>query len=161
MNGEQWLENATSILRDGLFKQRGYEIPRDVKISCGFPPTGGTSRKMTIGICFSRSSSQANVNEIFINPTKSEMISTEENNYTGILGTLVHELVHAVDDCQNGHMKPFRDIATRVGLIGKMTSTRESEELNKYFEDEIISYIPKYLSKLDKIVCKEHQELNE
>ena len=55
MNREQWLENATSILRDGLFKQRGYEIPRDVKISCGFPPTGGTSRKMTIGICFSRS----------------------------------------------------------------------------------------------------------
>ena len=144
MNREEWLENATGILRAGLFKQHGYEIPKDVKISCGFPPTGGTARKMTIGVCFPRSASKANMNEIFINPTKSAMISTEENNYTGILGTLVHELVHAVDDCKSGHKKPFRDIATRVGLTGKMTSTRESEELNKYFEDEIISKIGDY-----------------
>ena len=72
------------------------------------------------------------------------MISTAENSYSGVLGTLVHELVHAVDDCQHGHKKPFKDIATRVGLTGKMTATLESEELNKYFKDKIISELGDY-----------------
>ena len=144
MNREKWLQNATDILRSGLFKQHGFLIPEDVKISCGFPPTGGTARKMTVGVCFPRSASNAKINEIFINPTRSQMISTAENSYSGILGTLVHELVHAVDDCQHGHKKPFKDIATRVGLTGKMTATLESEELNKYFKDKIISELGDY-----------------
>ena len=144
MNREKWLQNATDIMRSGLFKQHGFLIPEDVKISCGFPPTGGTARKMTVGVCFPRSASNAKINEIFINPTRSEMISTAENNHSGVLGTLVHELVHAVDDCQHGHKKPFKDIATRVGLTGKMTATGESEELDKYFKDEIISKLGDY-----------------
>ena len=144
MNREKWLQNATDIMRSGLFKQHGYMIPEDVKISCGFPPTGGTARKMTVGVCFPRSASNAKINEIFINPTRSEMISTAENSYSGVLGTLVHELVHAVDDRQHGHKKPFKDIATRVGLTSKMTATKESEELDKYFKDEIISKLGDY-----------------
>ena len=47
-----------------------------------------------------------------------------------MLATLTHELVHAVDDCQNGHKAPFKRIATSVGLEGKMTATHAGERLN-------------------------------
>jgi hypothetical protein len=139
---EEYFLEAVEILRNGLFKQKGHEIP-PVKVSCGYPPRGGTgTRKMTLGVCTSRSCSDAQINEIFINPTLSELISTEQE--AGVLGVLVHELVHAVDDCQHGHGKEFRDIAKAVGLEGKMTSTTESEELNRYFENSIIKKLGGY-----------------
>jgi hypothetical protein len=39
-----------------------------------------------------------------------------------VLDTLVHELVHAVDDCENKHGKEFKKIALSLGMIGPMRS---------------------------------------
>lgn len=46
-----------------------------------------------------------------------------------ILATLVHEMVHAVDDCQSGHKGNFAKIAKALGLEGKMTATHAGEAL--------------------------------
>ena len=59
------------------------------------------------------------------------------------MGTLVHELIHAIDDCQNGHKKPFRDMAVLVNLEGKMTATTSGEVLIgklKIIFDELGAY---------------------
>ena len=48
-----------------------------------------------------------------------------------VLDVLVHELIHAIDDCQSGHGAPFRRIALAVGLTGKMTATVASPELEE------------------------------
>jgi hypothetical protein len=51
-----------------------------------------------------------------------------------VLATLVHEVVHAVDRNENGHGAPFKKIATKVGLVGKMTATTAGEELEQKIE---------------------------
>ena len=121
---EQWLERATKLLDQEIFKAAGLEVPHDVKISCGWPVSGGASAKRTtIGQCFARSASAAGVNEIFISPKLAE---TER-----VLDVLMHELIHAIDDCQNGHKAPFKRMALAVGLQGKMTATTASDELKE------------------------------
>jgi len=55
-----------------------------------------------------------------------------------ILGTLVHELVHAVDNCVSGHGKAFKDCALSVGLLPPMRSTPESEELKEWLRKNIV-----------------------
>ena len=119
---EEWLVAATQKLQKQEFKPIGLEVPSDVKVSCSFPSSGGLGRrKRTIGQCFSRSCSDAKVNEVFISPIEDDAVE--------VMGTLVHELIHAIDDCANGHKKPFRDMAVLVGLEGKMTATTSGEVL--------------------------------
>ena len=136
INRETWLNQATDLMRLGIFKNASLEIPKDVKISCGFAPTGNKGNKYkTLGVCHNRKSSKAKINEIFISPVTSESLR--------VLDILAHELIHAIDDCKNGHKKPFRDMALAIGLKGKMRSTIASDELIKDLK-EIISKIGNY-----------------
>lgn len=132
---EEWLNEATNIFRQETFKRNSINIPKDVKVSCGFAPSGNRSRLKTLGVCHNRLSSTAGVNEIFISPVTSDS--------SRVLDILAHELIHAVDDNKNGHRKPFRDMALAIGLTGKMTSTEAGEELKKEL-DTIIKRIGNY-----------------
>lgn len=135
MNREQYLIQATKRLAKAIFKPAGIEVPTDVKVTCGFPVSGGAgSRKRTIGQCFNRASSKAGVNEIFISPT---IADTYE-----VLGTLIHELVHAVDDCVNGHTGEFVRMAKAVGLTGKPTQC--GAEKGTELWDKLEAYIAKH-----------------
>ena len=40
-----------------------------------------------------------------------------------MLISLLHELIHAADDCQSGHKGAFAEAATRLGFEGPMTKT--------------------------------------
>ena len=122
MTREEWLIKAMRELDDVAFSPVNHPIPSDVQVTCGWPSKGGLgSRKKTIGQCFPRAASDVGVNEIFISPTQADTID--------VLQTLVHELVHAIDDCESGHKAPFRRIAVAVGLTGKMTATEAGDEL--------------------------------
>lgn len=46
-----------------------------------------------------------------------------------VFDTLVHELVHAVDDCQHKHGKEFKKISLSLGMVGPMRSAIASGEL--------------------------------
>ena len=120
---EEWLQAAVRELQADVFTPAALEIPADVKVSCGWPSSGGvrSSKGMTIGQCFSRSCSKANINEIFISPTQNDSVK--------VLDVLAHELIHAIDDCQNGHKAPFKRMAHAIGLEGKMTATTAGEAL--------------------------------
>jgi hypothetical protein len=110
MNREQWLMAAVDHIVP-IFESRGCTVPV-VKVSIGFPSTGGKGRHL--GQCWSSKSAVERINQIFIAPHLQTPFD--------FLDTLVHELVHAVDDCESGHGENFKKIALDVGLKGPMRS---------------------------------------
>jgi hypothetical protein len=114
---EAWLLAAIDLLRP-LFAQKSYVVP-PCQVSCGFTSTG--VRSGHIGQCWSTKSSANGINQIFISPTLGDAYD--------VMDTLVHELVHAVDDCQNKHGKEFKKIALKMGLKGPMRSADAGPEL--------------------------------
>lgn len=116
---EEWLNKMLHAHVAPLLKQHGCIVPKDCKVSVGFP--GGGSARKRIGECWPRSRSSIKVNEIFINP-----IVVDQKV---IVATLIHEAIHAADDCKSGHKGAFFRAAKAVGLEGKMTATHAGEEL--------------------------------
>jgi hypothetical protein len=119
-NRESWLLAAVDLLRP-VFLAKSHVIPADVMVSCGFASTG--TRSHHIGQCWSKRSSTNGKNQIFISPALHE---PDE-----VLDTLVHELVHAVDDCEHKHGKEFKKIALSLGMKGPMRSADAGPELKE------------------------------
>ena len=61
------------------------------------------------------------VNHIFLGP--------QEGDPAAMLVSLLHELIHAADDCASGHKGTFAEAATRLGFEGPMTQTPPGLEL--------------------------------
>jgi hypothetical protein len=119
---EAWLEASVKALRP-KFKAAGYPIPAKVRVSCGWPATGGTSRRnRRIGECWPATSSEGKVVEMFVSPTEAKSHN--------VIGTLVHELIHAVLP-DAGHGPKFKSAMHSLGLIGKATATDEGAELKR------------------------------
>jgi len=114
---EAWLLNAVEHLRP-LFAAKGFSVP-PCQVSCGFASTG--TRSGHVGQCWSTKSASNELNQIFIAPTL-------KSSYE-VLDTLVHELVHAVDNCENKHGKEFKKIALKMGMKGPMRSAEAGPEL--------------------------------
>jgi hypothetical protein len=137
LSRENYLIQATDIMRKSLFKPKGYKVPK-VELSISWATRGNKTAKggvKTLGQCFNKVSHAGGINQIIITPYYDG--STIKGSLD-ILGTLVHELVHAVDDCVSGHGKAFKDCALAVGLTGPMRSTGESEELKEYLRKNIL-----------------------
>lgn len=113
---EEWLLAFTAKARP-LFKKAGSPLPKDVRMSVGFPSTGQKSK--VIGQCFAASASEGNVHEIFLRPSL-------QADSRRIAGVLVHELCHAAGHWDHG--AGFKKLATDLGLGGKMTATIETDE---------------------------------
>lgn len=107
--------------------EAGTTLPADCRVSIGFP--GGGSARKRIGECWPRGRSADKVNEIFINPTMS--------NVREIIAVLVHEAIHASDDCASGHKGHFARVAHAVGLEGKLTATHAGPVLKAKIEAAI------------------------
>jgi hypothetical protein len=122
---EEWLMAASGRLRS-LFEEKGFLFPPSLRVSCGWPlraqrlSRGGSH---AIGQCWPQRASEDGSHEIFISP--------QIDDPCAVLATLVHELVHAADDCQNGHRGPFRKMAISLGLSGPMRSTCAGPELRE------------------------------
>ncbi|OUV04067.1 MAG: hypothetical protein CBC42_01355 [Betaproteobacteria bacterium TMED82] len=129
---EHWLQVAVGHIRP-IFQERGFSIPK-VRVSCGFPST--SRRGSAVGQCWGSSFSADGVNEIFVTPIFDKPLD--------VLDTLVHELVHAIDDCKHKHGKEFKKIALSVGLEGKMINATAGPKLKKRLE-----YIARKIEKLN------------
>src|SRR5690348_15284967 len=125
---EAWLQAAASFLFDHIAAQG---LPRiNVRVSCGWPVRGGASRRRpVIGQCSPPSLCSDGTPQIFISPRLSESVE--------VLGTLLHELLHASVGCQHGHKKPFSQAARKVGLAGPPTATVVGESLRPL----LVSYV--------------------
>lgn len=107
---EEWLNYVADKLRP-YYKSKQAEIPARVRYAVGYTSNG--YRGNTIGECWSSKSSADKTTEILIKPT--------EHKPERVAGILAHELIHAADDCKNGHKKPFKRMAVALGFEGKMT----------------------------------------
>lgn len=123
---EQWLEQATRKLQRSVFGPADITLP-EVRVSVGWPSKGGRAKKQTvIGQCWATKATKDDVAQLFISPTQDSGLR--------VLDVLAHELVHAVDDCENGHKGPFVDMIRRIGLEGKPTATTAGPELKATLE---------------------------
>ena len=120
LNREDWLERAARHLSDLLEEVPEVESVPMVRVSVGWP--GGRGKKSTtIGQCWATKTASDGVPQVFVSPVLSDGLR--------VLDVLLHELVHAWDDCKSGHKGPFRRVAQAVGLEGRMTATTASESL--------------------------------
>ena len=117
---EDWLVALIALLHPE-FKKHGYDLPKDIRVSCGWTSTG--ARGKAIGEVWSKRNSEDGVHEIFISPKLSDAV------YVG--GTLVHELCHLAAGMEAKHGPKFKVVALAMGLTGKMTATIAGEELAK------------------------------
>src|SRR5207248_7211022 len=65
--------------------------------------------------------SDVGVNRIVLGP--------QAGDPAGMLLSLLHELLHAADDCASGHKGAFAEAATRLGFDSPMTRTPPGIEL--------------------------------
>lgn len=118
---EQWLQDSIKALKESVFKDAGIQVP-DVYVSVGFPK-GSRGKNKAIGQCHANILSADDKAHIFIHPMLDDS--------SRVLDVLVHELIHAVDNCEHGHKKEFAQMAKKCGLVGKMTATEAGFELGQ------------------------------
>ena len=118
---EDWLQDSIKALKESVFKDAGIQVP-DVYVSVGFPK-GSRGKNKAIGQCHPKTLSKDEKAHIFIHPMLDEGAR--------VLDVLVHELIHAVDNCEHGHKKEFAKMAKACGLTGKMTATEATPELTQ------------------------------
>lgn len=109
---EQWLVFVADALRP-YYKAKGATIPKNVRFAVGFTSNG--YRGNAIGECWASKASGDKAIEILVKPTESKP--------ERVAGILAHELIHAADDCKNGHKAPFKRLAVALGFEGPMRST--------------------------------------
>jgi hypothetical protein len=125
---EVWLEQAASFMIDFLV---GQGLPStDVRVSCGWPSRGGlTPRRTVVGQCFPPHVCSDGRPQIFISPRIADSIE--------VLGTLLHELLHASIGCEYGHGKKFSQAAKKVGLVRPWTAISVGDRLRPFLEQFI------------------------
>ena len=129
---EEWLTRAKELLQEYVF--RVWDIPENVKISCGWGGPGCS--KKTKGICYNpKCSSNKNI-EIFISP--------ELDDESRVLDVLAHELIHSILGVNKKHGPQFVKIAKEIGLNAPWTATTCGPELKKSLETYIIPELGKY-----------------
>jgi hypothetical protein len=115
---EEWLNAAVVLLNPMLAEKTALRPKRQVLVSAGWPRRDRGGR--VIGQCYNSLPGEG-ANHIFISP----MLSTA----TDVLPTLLHELIHAADDCESQHKGPFRAAWKALGFIDKPTLSVPGPEL--------------------------------
>lgn len=133
---EAWLAKATGVLAKTVFKDAGYKLPDNIRVSTGWPlGTRGGKGLHAIGQCFPAERSADGHFEIFISP--------ELDDTARVLDVLIHEIVHVVAGLDAKHGPDFKKIAVACGLTGKMTATVASDGLKKKLAD-LVKELGKY-----------------
>ncbi len=121
---EEWLNLACKELKKRVFEKKDIKWNEScsIKVSCGWPTSKALSKaNRTIGQCHKSDQSEGYHNEIFISPCL--------NMASQILEVMVHEMIHALDDCESKHGGFFAKTAKHIGLEGRATHTHAGEAL--------------------------------
>lgn len=120
---EQWLGDAAIPLIDMIVELTSLSRPKNVQVSCGWPRLDRGGK--VIGQCWPTKTGNGAA-QIFITPLLTDPVR--------VLDTLLHELIHAADDCEHRHSGPFTRAIRAVGLAGKPTSTYAAEGTDLHAE---------------------------
>jgi hypothetical protein len=114
---QQWLEQVVEALR-GKFAGVGYTVPRNIRVSIGWPKRAATCG--SIGECWYPTASSDKHHELFISPELTDGVRISD--------VLAHEMVHGTVRSGAGHGKAFKRCALAIGLQGRMRATTASPE---------------------------------
>lgn len=139
---EQWLTAAKQLLEQRYFTKPSRRLP-PVAVSCGIP--AGSIR--AIGQCWDQSASSEKVTEIFICPSITDPMD--------VMGTLLHELVHASVGVKEKHGTRFVKLAREVGLREGSPKCCGPDEACKQELTPLLQQLGTYPhSKLNKVKTK-------
>lgn len=141
MTREEWLtESAKMIMTDILepaLKDLGKEARPNFKykISLGYAPNTKTGSNV-FAVCLHSTCSSRGFNEIYVTPSSSDSME--------ILGAIVHELIHGLDDLVSGHCYFFATMGRHVDLAGPLTASYPGRRLKRTLKDyiELLGDIP-------------------
>lgn len=155
---EQWLNEASNIMsvwindmissgsnsdddktRSRYEKMTKYQ-PHQVEFACSLL-SGGMRIDGELGHCHKMGSSY----EIRLGV---HVTGEDDIKSARVADILLHEMLHVVT-WGDGHKSVFRQIATDIGLTGKMTSTRAGEDLFDRILTEIVYVLGKYPHKIE------------
>lgn len=125
INREQWLTRAVPKLVEiinetGILDISEANSVTKISVSVGWP--GGKSVNKVIGQCWPTGMGSG-VAHLFVSPRLTDPVA--------VLDVLLHELIHAADDCKSGHKGAFTRCARACGLEGKPTATFAGTELKE------------------------------
>ena len=130
---EEWLNDLAKRLNAAIFDKA---MPKHYRVTCGWPSRGATSVKnKTLGQCFDSALSNDKAHELIVTMALDDPMRVAD--------ILAHEMVHAIVGTEHGHKKPFRDLALKIGLTGKMTATIAGDAF-KHSVKPILKLIGKY-----------------
>lgn len=115
---EEWLNKAVKRLNAILAEQTDLKPSQKVLISVGWPRRDRGGK--VIGQCWKKGVGQGS-HHIYVAPT----LSTA----TDVLPVVLHELIHAADDCASSHKGAFRRAWKALGFIDKPTTSVPGKEL--------------------------------
>lgn len=115
---EEWLNAAVEQIRP-WFREIGVSLPTNIRVSCAWSKN---AKKGAVAWCWKTENSADGSTEIQVTP--------EIDVPRSILANLIHELIHAADNCASKHSGFFRETAKRIGLTGKMTCTTAGPDLD-------------------------------
>jgi hypothetical protein len=119
-----WLVRATKELR-AYITGVGLPLPKRVTLKVG--ATQLVSGVPALGECWPSKASPEHEPGIVISASLTDPIV--------VLATVVHELIHAADDCQSRHGPWFASWANALGLVvGNLPSTTAGPRLGRYLE---------------------------
>ena len=108
-----------------------------VRVSCGWPARGALAiSKRRIGECWLAHMNKDGQSHVFVSPCL--------DNPVEVVGTLLHELLHAALPPKVKHSKTFAKAALAIGLEGKPTATHASEKLAARINAEILPHVGPY-----------------
>ena len=113
MTREDWLKSAGDL----LLANYHIELERPWRVSSTSPKGQGS----TLGHCYASSAVADGANEIFITQSEASPVK--------VLGILLHELVHAQDDNQNGHKGPVERRLLDLGYGRPLTTYAPTDAL--------------------------------
>jgi hypothetical protein len=111
---EAWMRRFVEGCRP-WFAEVGAPLPERIRLTMSL-----TRGKRVVATCYARAASSDGTNEILVRLDQADALEVCDH--------ILHELVHAADDCKHGHGRPFERIARHLGLVGKLTSTRLGAE---------------------------------
>lgn len=128
---EDWLNKAGLLICNELIEAKT-TLTTDRAIRISLAPM----RSKHLGACYPAIRSSDGANEI--------LITIHCDDSLAVLAVLVHELIHAYDDCASKHRGAFRTAALAVGLEGKMTATTAGPGLTTLLNEyvELLGPIP-------------------
>lgn len=118
MTREEWLLLAVEKLNALIAEKTELTPSSKVQVSTAWPRNDRRGR--VVGQCYAKKASKGWHN-VFVTPT----LGTARQ----VLPVILHELIHAADDCEHHHTGDFRKAWAALGFEGKPTSSDPGPEL--------------------------------